>query len=195
MTVIRLQSVGILLFSGWVMSNSLQSHGLQHARLPCPSLSPRVCSNSCPWIQGWHPTISSSVAPFSSCPLSFPASGSQYILCQTLSPFVDCLVSLNNSPSFFLCLILYSSFFLILSNIFTVSVFLLPNSPTVYFHHSIWNHQILFLRKLLLKLKYLLLPNSPKFPCVLLWYVCVCVYGFFVFLGRMLDVRSNLLIF
>ena len=50
--------------------------GLQHSRLPCPSLSPRVCSNSCPLSQWCHPTISSSVAPFSSCPQCFPASGS-----------------------------------------------------------------------------------------------------------------------
>ena len=48
------------------MSNSLWPHGLQYARLPCPSLSPRVCSNSCPLIQWCHPTMSSSVAPFSS---------------------------------------------------------------------------------------------------------------------------------
>ena len=59
-----------------VMSNSLQPHGLQHTRLPCPSLSPRVCSNSCPLSQWCHPFISSSVIPFSSCPQSFPASGS-----------------------------------------------------------------------------------------------------------------------
>ena len=58
------------------MSNSLWPHGLQHARFPCPSLSPRVCSNSCPLSRWCHPTISSSVAPFSSCPQSFPASGS-----------------------------------------------------------------------------------------------------------------------
>ena len=49
-------------------------HGLQQASLPCPSLSPRVCSNLCPLSQWCHPTISSSVAPFS-CPQSFPASG------------------------------------------------------------------------------------------------------------------------
>ena len=48
----------------------------RYARLPCPSLSPWACSNSCPWSQWCHPTISSSVAPFSSCPQSFPASGS-----------------------------------------------------------------------------------------------------------------------
>ena len=58
------------------MSDCSQPHGLQHARLPCPSLSPRVCSNSCPLSQWCHPTISSSVVPFSSCPQSFPASGS-----------------------------------------------------------------------------------------------------------------------
>ena len=57
------------------MSNSLRPHGLQHTRLPCPSLSPRSCSNSCPLSHRCYPTISSSVIPFSSCPQSFPASG------------------------------------------------------------------------------------------------------------------------
>ena len=51
-------------------------HGLQHARLPCPSPSSRICSNSCPWSGWWHPTISSSDVPFSSRLQSFPASGS-----------------------------------------------------------------------------------------------------------------------
>ena len=59
-----------------VMSDSLQLHGLQHDRLSCPSLSPRVCSNSCPLSWWCYLSISSSVAPFSSCPQSFPASGS-----------------------------------------------------------------------------------------------------------------------
>ena len=58
------------------MSNSLQPHGLQHARLPCPSLSSWACFNSCPLSQWCHPNISSSVTHFSSCPQSFPASGS-----------------------------------------------------------------------------------------------------------------------
>ena len=58
------------------MSDPLWAHGLQHTRLPCPSLSPRVCSNSSPLIRWCHPTISSSASPFSSCPQSFPASGS-----------------------------------------------------------------------------------------------------------------------
>ena len=55
---------------------TLRPHGLQHTRLPCPSLSPRVYSNSCPLSQWCHPTISPSVVPFSSCPQSCPASGS-----------------------------------------------------------------------------------------------------------------------
>ena len=65
----------VIQFSHSVMSNSLQPHGLQHTRLPCPSLTPRTCSNSCPLSQWCHPTFSSSVVPFSSCLLSFPASG------------------------------------------------------------------------------------------------------------------------
>ena len=55
------------------MSNSLQPHGLRNTRLPCPSLSPWVCSNSRPLSRWCHPTISSSVASFPSCPWSFPA--------------------------------------------------------------------------------------------------------------------------
>ena len=58
-----------------VVSDSLRPHGLQHARPPCPLPTPRVYSNSCPLSQWCHPTISSSVVPFSSCPQSFPASG------------------------------------------------------------------------------------------------------------------------
>ena len=58
------------------MSTSLWPHRLQHARLPCPSPSPGVYSNLCPLSQWCHPTISSSVIPFSSCLQSFPSSGS-----------------------------------------------------------------------------------------------------------------------
>ena len=58
-----LPSPTLLLFSCSVMSDSLWPHGLQHTRLPCPLLSPGVCSNSCPLSQQCHPTISSSVAP------------------------------------------------------------------------------------------------------------------------------------
>ena len=61
-------------FSHSVMSDSLQPHGLQYARLPCPSPTPRACSNSCPLNLWCDPTISFSVIPFSSCLQSFPAS-------------------------------------------------------------------------------------------------------------------------
>ena len=64
------------LFSCSLMFNSLQPHKLKHTRLPCPSLSPGVCLNSCPLSWWCHPTIPSSVTTFSSCPQSFPASGS-----------------------------------------------------------------------------------------------------------------------
>ena len=62
-------------FSSLVVPDSLRPHGLQHTRLPCPSPTPRAYSNSCPSSQWCHPTISSSVVPFS-CVQSFPASGS-----------------------------------------------------------------------------------------------------------------------
>ena len=58
------------------MSDSLWPHGLQQARLPCPSPTPRACSNSCHLSRWCHPAISSSVIPFSSCLQSFPTSGS-----------------------------------------------------------------------------------------------------------------------
>ena len=58
------------------MSGSLWYHGVQHFRLPCPLLSPGVCSISCPFSWWCHPTISSSGTPVSFCPQSFPASGS-----------------------------------------------------------------------------------------------------------------------
>ena len=63
-------------FSCSVVSNSLRLHELQHARPPCPSPTPGVHSDSRPSSQWWHPAISSSVVPFSSCPQSLPASES-----------------------------------------------------------------------------------------------------------------------
>ena len=63
-------------FSCSVMSDSLQAHQLQQARFPCPSPTPWACSNSCPKSQWWHPNISSSVVPFSSCLQACPISGS-----------------------------------------------------------------------------------------------------------------------
>ena len=73
---VSFSQLNLLLFSRLVLSESLQLHGLQHARLSCPSVSPRVFSDLCPLSQWCHPTISSSVVPFFSCLQSFPASRS-----------------------------------------------------------------------------------------------------------------------
>ena len=71
-----LRQPGSVQFSHSVMSDSFWPHGLQHARLLCPSPTPKACSNSCPSSRWCHSTISSSVIPFSSCFQSFLASGS-----------------------------------------------------------------------------------------------------------------------
>ena len=74
--VLKHSCVWIVQFSCSVVSDSLQLHELQHTRPPCPSPTPRVYTNSCLLSQWCHPTISFSVIHFSSCPQSFPASGS-----------------------------------------------------------------------------------------------------------------------
>ena len=79
MLFISHQVYGILFqfqFSHSVVSDSMQLHELQHTRPPCPSRTPGVHPNPCPLSQWCHPTILSSVVPFSSCPQSFPVSGS-----------------------------------------------------------------------------------------------------------------------
>ena len=68
--------LGSVQFSRLVVSDSLRLYELQHARPPCPSPNPGAYPNSCPLSGYCHPAISSSVVPFSSCPQSFPASGS-----------------------------------------------------------------------------------------------------------------------
>ena len=72
----RCSTLIIVQFSYSVTSDSLRPHGTQHTRPPCPSPTPRVYSNSCPMSQWCHPTISSSIIPFSFCLQSSPASGS-----------------------------------------------------------------------------------------------------------------------
>ena len=76
MTLGSFQSDSVTQFSCSVVSGSLQPHGLQHIRPPCPSPTPGVHPNTCPLSWWCHPTISSSVIPFFSCPQSFPVSGS-----------------------------------------------------------------------------------------------------------------------
>ena len=75
-TFFPLDSFSSVQFSRSVVSDSLQPHGLQHTRPPCPSPTPGVYPNSCPLSWRCHPTISSSVIPFSSCPQPFPTSES-----------------------------------------------------------------------------------------------------------------------
>ena len=75
-TIITFVPQSVSQFSHSVMSDSLRPHGLQHARPPCPSPTPRACSNLCPSSRWCHPTVSSSVIPFSSRLQPFPASGS-----------------------------------------------------------------------------------------------------------------------
>ena len=72
----RLDKIVVVVFSLQVMSSPLQPHELQHSRLLCSSLSPTICSNSCPLSRWCYLTILSSVAPFSFSVQSFPASGS-----------------------------------------------------------------------------------------------------------------------
>ena len=82
----------LLLFSRPIMSDTLWPHGLQHTRPPCPSPSHGVCPSSCSLPQWCHPAISSSVALFSFCPQSFPASG-------TMSATHDQNTGASASPS------------------------------------------------------------------------------------------------
>ena len=84
-------------FSCSVVSNSLRPHGLQHARPPCPSPTPRVYSNSCLLSRWCHPTISSFVVPFSSRLQSFPASGS-FPMSQFFAP-ADQSIGISSSAS------------------------------------------------------------------------------------------------
>ena len=80
------------------MSDSWRPHGLQHSRLPCPSLSPRVCSDSLPLSRRSHPTISSPVDPFSSCPQSWSFS-SESALCIRWPKYWRCSISPSNEYS------------------------------------------------------------------------------------------------
>ena len=85
-------------FSRSVVSHSLPPHGLQHARPPCPSPTFGVYSNSCPLSWWCHPTISSSVIPFSSCPQSFPTSrGNEAALCMRWSKYWSFSFSISSS--------------------------------------------------------------------------------------------------
>ena len=85
-------------FSRSVVSDSMWPYGLQHNRLSCPSPTPGTCWNSCPSSWWWHPTISSSVVPFSSCLQCFPASGS-FLMSQLFASVEYLSFSFSISPS------------------------------------------------------------------------------------------------
>ena len=85
-------------FSRLVMSDSLWTHGLQHTRPPCLSPTPGVSLNSCPLSQWGHPTISSSVVPFSSHLQSFPVSGSFQMSPRLFPPWTAVALTLFSSP-------------------------------------------------------------------------------------------------
>ena len=120
------------LFSHWVQSNSFQPHGPQHSGLRCPSPSPGVCSNSHPLSRWCHPTISSSVVPFSCCSQSFPASGSDHVFTQfkaymkfvvwKVLPHLTPLIFSSFSPDPIPVLTLTLSFFPFLNRLYNLHV-------------------------------------------------------------------------
>ena len=127
------------------MSDPLWPHGLQHARLLCPSPSPWVCSNSCPLNRWRHSTISSSVTPFSSCPQSFPASGSFPVSLlfasggQSTGASASVTVLFRSVSSLIFCLVLLH---IIESGEFKASAF--PVSPfnCQFLSHAFWGFVI-----------------------------------------------------
>ena len=121
------------------MSDSLQPHGLQHfivqTRLHCPSLSLGVCSNSCPLSWWCHPTISSCVTPFSSCPQSFPASES-FLVSQLFAP---CGQSIGTTASASVLLMNIQGWFpLGLTGLIS---FLSKTLSRVFSSTTVWKHQ------------------------------------------------------
>ena len=116
-----------------VVSDSLWPHELQHTRLPCPSLSPWVCSNSCPLSRRCHPTISSSVTRFSSCLILpsirvFPSESVLHIRWPKYWSFI-----VNTSPS--------SEYSGLISLGLTVLIFLFKGLSRVFSNTTVWKHQ------------------------------------------------------
>ena len=124
-----------LLFSCSVVSKSLQPHALQRARLPCPSPSPGVCSNSCPLRQWCHPTISSFVALVSSYLQCFPASGS--FPASQLFPSVGQSIGASASASI-LPVNIQDWFPLVLIGLISL---LSKGLSRIFFTITVWRHQ------------------------------------------------------
>ena len=124
----------LLLFNCSVLSDSLWSHGLQRARLPCPSPSPRVCSNSCPLSWWYYPTISSSVAHFS-CPQSFPTSGS-FPVSQLFASGGQSIGASTSASVLPMCI--QGWFPLVLAGLVSL---LSKGLSRVFFNTTVWKHQ------------------------------------------------------
>ena len=127
----KLVSKIFVVFSHSIMCHSLQSHGLQHTRLPCPLLSPGVCSNSCPLNQWCCPTISSSSAPFSS---SIKVFSNELSLCIRWPKYWS--FSFSISPS--------SDYSALISLGLSDLISLLPKGLSrVFFSTTVWKYQLL----------------------------------------------------
>ena len=160
------------------MSNSLWPHGLQHIRLPCPSLSPRDCSNSCPLSWWCHPTVSSSIARLSSYPQSFAESGSLPVSQlfasggQSTEASASASVLPVNTQSWFLLVLtdLISLLSKGLSGVF---------SSTTIWKHQFFGAQAFFMVQLshpYMTMEFHKFPN----PCFYFFcrFFCVCFYHF-----------------
>ena len=129
-------------FSCSFMSGSFRPHELQHDRPPCPTPTPRAYLNSCPLSRWCHPTTSSSAVPFSSCPQSFPASGSfpmsQLFAAGGQSTGVSASTSVlpMNTQSwslfFFKNFLIFYFYFILLYNTVLVLLYIDMNPPRVY---------------------------------------------------------------
>ena len=102
----RTQALAFIVVQSLSYVNSLQPHGLQHIRLPCPSLSPRACSNLCPSSRWCHPTVSSPASPFSSCPQSLGMCKTPWHRARAQAMSLKWIIVWPHPPSFLLCLLL-----------------------------------------------------------------------------------------
>ena len=103
----RTQALAFIVVQSLSYVNSLQPHGLQHIRLPCPSLSPTACSNSCPSSRWWcHPTLSSPASPFSSCPQSLGMCKTPWHRARAQAMSLKWIIVWPHPTSFLLCLLL-----------------------------------------------------------------------------------------
>ena len=129
-----------VLFSCSVVSDSSWPHGRQHARPPCPSPSPRTCPNSCPLSQWCHPTILSSVVPFSSCLQSFPASGffsNDSALCSRWPEYWSFSFSISPSNEYSGLISFGIDWFdlLVVQDCIFPELLLNSNNPLIFIHH------------------------------------------------------------